>query len=482
MIKEKIEIILTIILTILLLILKIYFEEKELIVILITSLNILYLAYRMRERKKNIMIFYFSICNFIFNTSISLTKIVKNEYILNSMFFTNKVPYTKEISKFVYDILILNNLGILIGIIMIYFFKPIKNRYKIRYEKKIMLKYMTFILLIFFIFILKENLNNIKEVMKMGYAASYLRDIDKNSSYYFIALFSILFIIYLGLKPKKNKKMIIILVVSILIAFISSFSGSRGEFLVKLIFFIWYLEVQNYFKIKKKYAILLVFLVFIYSDRLANIRANYGKNSYSVNRTDNFKIVELPLSFLESQNGTASLIGYIKVFPEIIEGENYGKMILYSYYTFYDSFFRKELLIQNKSREVGMKINNASRISYIVNYDYVKKGNGLGGNYIVEMYEVGREPGVLFLSIFFVLLIFYLENLFKKDKSIYSNIFVLMIFEKIFMAPRSLYFDFNIREYLWICLLYFILLNFIKQIKMTKIENLRKKKDIVEHL
>lgn len=473
MIKEKIEIILTVVLTILLLILKMCFEEKELIVILITSLNIIYLAYRMRERKKNIMIFYFSICNFIFNTSISLTKIVKNEYILNSMFFTNRVPYTKEISKFVYNILILNNLGILIGIIIIYFLKSVKNRYKIRTEKKIILKYITFILLISFIFVLKENLNNIKEVIRIGYVASYLRVQDKNLSYYIITIFSIFFTIYLGVKPTKNKKMIIVLIVSILIAFISSFSGSRGKFLIQLVFFIWYLEVQGYFKIKKRYAIILVFLVFIYSSKLVNIRENYGKSSYSVNKIENLKIKELPLQFLESQNGTASLIGYLKIFPEIIEGENYGKMILGFYYTFYDSFFRKELLIKNKSKEVGEKISNVSRISYIVNYDYVRKGSGLGGNYIVEMYEVGRETGVLFFSSFFVLLIFYLENLFKKDKSIYINIFVLMVFEVIFMAPRSIYFDFSIRQYLWICLCYFILSNFIKQIKIKKIENIR---------
>ena len=118
--REKIEVILTIILTILLIILKACFEEKELVIIFITSLNIIYLAYRLRERKKNIMIFYFSICNFVFNTSISMTKIIKNEYILNSMFFTNRIPYTKEVSKFVYDILILNNLGILIGIILVF--------------------------------------------------------------------------------------------------------------------------------------------------------------------------------------------------------------------------------------------------------------------------------------------------------------------------------------------------------------------------
>ena len=473
MIKEKIEIILTVILTISLLLLKIYFEEKELIVIFITSLNIIYLAYIMRERKKNIMIFYFSICNFIFNTSISLTKMIKDEYILNSMFFTNGVPYTKEISKFIYNMLILNNLGILIGIIMIYFLKPIKNRYKIRYEKKIILKYIGFILVISFIFILKEDLNNIKEVIKIGYAESYLRVNDKNLSYYFITMFSIFLMIYLALKPKKNKKMMMILIISILIAFVSSFSGSRGKFLVKLIFFIWYLEVQNYFKIKKKYAILLVFLVFLYSNKLSNIRANYGKNNYSVSKIESLKIMELPLKFLESQNGTASIIGYIKIFPEIVEGENYGKMILSSYYTFYDSFFRKELLVKNKSKEIGVKINNASRISYIVNYNYVKMGGGLGGNYIVEMYEVGREIGVLFLSSFFVLLIFCLENLFKKDKSIYMNIFVLMVFEEIFMAPRSFYFRFEMKKYLWICLGYFILLNFIKQIKIKKIENVK---------
>ena len=463
--REKIEVILTIILTILLIILKACFEEKELVIIFITSLNIIYLAYRLRERKKNIMIFYFSICNFVFNTSISMTKIIKNEYILNSMFFTNRIHYTKEVSKFVYDILILNNLGILIGIILVYFFKSIKNRYKVRNDKKIILKYLVIILLVSFIFILKENVDNVLEVMKIGYVKSYLREQEKNLLYYFITIFEFLFVIYFGLKPKKSKKILLIVIISIFVAFVSSFAGSRAVLLMKLVFIIWYLEVQNYLKIKKRYAILLIFLVFIYSNKIRNLRNTYGKQNYSITRIEKETIIEIPLKFLESQNGTASLIGYIKVFPEIVEGEKYGKMILSSYYTFYNSFFRKELLEKFKSKEIGEKMNDFSRISYIVNYNHLKKGYGLGGNYIIEMYEVGREIGVLFLSSFFILLIFYLENLFKKDKSVYCNIFVLLVFQSIFMAPRSYYFDFNIREYLWLCLGYFVLLNFVKQIK-----------------
>ena len=463
--REKIEVILTIILTILLIILKACFEEKELVIIFITSLNIIYFAYRLIERKKNIMIFYFSICNFVFNTSISMTKIIKNEYILNSMFFTNRIPYTKEVSKFVYDILILNNLGILIGIILVYFFKSIKNRYKVRNDKKIILKYLVIILLVSFIFILKENVDNVLEVMKIGYVKSYLREQEKNLLYYFITIFEFLFVIYFGLKPKKSKKILLIVIISIFVAFVSSFAGSRAVLLMKLVFIIWYLEVQNYLKIKKRYAILLIFLVFIYSNKIRNLRNTYGKQNYSITRIEKETIIEIPLKFLESQNGTASLIGYIKVFPEIVEGEKYGKMILSSYYTFYNSFFRKELLEKFKSKEIGEKMNDFSRISYIVNYNHLKKGYGLGGNYIIEMYEVGREIGVLFLSSFFILLIFYLENLFKKDKSVYCNIFVLLVFQSIFMAPRSYYFDFNIREYLWLCLGYFVLLNFVKQIK-----------------
>ena len=327
------------------------------------------------------------------------------------------------------------------------------------------MKYLVIILLVSFIFILKENVDNVLEVMKIGYVKSYLREQEKNLLYYFITIFEFLFVIYFGLKPKKSKKILLIVIISIFVAFVSSFAGSRAVLLMKLVFIIWYLEVQNYLKIKKRYAILLIFLVFIYSNKIRNLRNTYGKQNYSITRIEKETIIEIPLKFLESQNGTASLIGYIKVFPEIVEGEKYGKMILSSYYTFYNSFFRKELLEKFKSKEIGEKMNDFSRISYIVNYNHLKKGYGLGGNYIIEMYEVGREIGVLFLSSFFILLIFYLENLFKKDKSVYCNIFVLLVFQSIFMAPRSYYFDFNIREYLWLCLGYFVLLNFVKQIK-----------------
>ena len=65
------------------------------------------------------------------------------------------------------------------------------------------MKYLVIILLVSFIFILKENVDNVLEVMKIGYVKSYLREQEKNLLYYFITIFEFLFVIYFGLNLKK---------------------------------------------------------------------------------------------------------------------------------------------------------------------------------------------------------------------------------------------------------------------------------------
>lgn len=467
--KEKLEVLISIFIIFLCIFINIVFEMKEQIIIIILNINIFYLSYRLKEEKKNIMIFYFTICNFLFNTSIALTSYLNGQYILNSMFFTQGIPFDKEISKFIYELLIINSIGILIGILLIYFKKDKKNI--TLKENKLLLNFLFYIFCLSFGYVFIENIEYVKKVIKIGYAASYRMENIKTFSYYLITLFNFLIIIYLSLKPSFKIKMKIILTLYIFLLFISSFSGSRGVFLIGLVFFIWYLEVLEKFKIKKRHMVILAFLIFIYSDIISTVRESYG-DDLNVKSKINMKIIEMPKKFLESQNGTAQMLGYIKKFPEIIDGENYGKMIFSSFYIFYNSFFNPEINLVGKIDEnIGKKVSNFSRVSYIVNSKFVKEGYGVGGNYIIEMYEISKELGVFLFSILFVFIIYYLENIFKKNTSIYKNIFIILVFQKIFYAPRSHYFDFNIRMYIYICIMYFTLL---KCIKILEIYNRRR--------
>ena len=140
-------------------------------------------------------------------------------------------------------------------------------------------------------------------------------------------------------------------------------------------------------------------------------------------------------------------------------------MMLDSFYLFYDSIFNKEFF---EKEYIGEKAYNFSRISYIVNLDFAKKGNGLGGNYIVEMYEIGREYGVFFFSFLFIVGIHFLENSFKRNDSVYKNIFAIMVLKTVFIAPRSFYFGFNIRDYIYLCSSYFIMSTCINILRLSK--------------
>ena len=463
--KEKLEVLISIFVIFLCILINIIFKMKEQIIIIILSINIFYLSYRLKENKKNIMIFYFTICNFIFNTSIALTNYLNGQYILDSMFFTYNVPFSLEISTFIYNILIINNLGILIGILLIYLKKNIKN---ISFSKN---KFLLNILFLFFClsfgYVFIENIKEVKNIMNVGYVTYYTIKLEKTISYYLITIFNFLIIIFLAFKPifiKKKLKIVICLYIILLL--ISSFGGSRAIFLIGLIFFIWYLEVLEVFKIKNRHMFIMAFLIFLYSDYISITRENYGSHLYNTQKI-NLKIIEMPKNFLESQNNTSKMIGYIKIFPDIIEGENNGKMMFHFLHTFYNSFFRKDLLLEKSYNEkIGKRNSDFSRISYIVNSNAVKHGHGLGGNYIIEMYELGKELGVFLFSILFVFIIYYLENMFKKNISIYKNIFIILVFQKIFYAPRSYYFDFNIRMYIYICIIFFVLTRCIKLLNL----------------
>lgn len=455
------------------------FNNKEPVGIFIIYINIFYLSFKLKHNKKNIMIYYFVICNFIFNTSIALTNFLDNQYAINSMFFTNFKLFNNEISSFIYRMIYLNNLGILLAILIIYATnKKRKHVFKNRQEKSSMLKFMSKALLYFVPVYIFINISNIKLVAKIGYAASYLYT-NKNVNYYIMVLFGYFIIIFLSLKCKNKKLVKKVSGVYLFVLFIGSLTGSRGHFLIGVIFIIWYLEMMNIYKLKKKTIVLLLLFVFLYSDALSNLRQYYGKtSSEKIKVFEVQNILDKPIRFLKSQNGSGSMIGYLKVYPEIIDGDNNGKMIMSSIYMFFDSFFRKELVLGRKiNYDIGRKKSDFSRVSYIINYEKVKRGYGLGGNYIVEMYEVGREYGVFILSIIFVFIIYWLENLIRLDISIYSNIFAMMVLNNIFMAPRSYYLDFNIRSYLYILGFYFIISQMIIILKRRRInyENIIKK-------
>ncbi|MGO3801515.1 MAG: O-antigen polysaccharide polymerase Wzy [Fusobacterium sp.] len=463
--NKKFEIIVSIII----IVLTVIFKEINIIYklesILLLNLMIFYFAFRLKSLGKNVIIFYFCCCNFLFNNGIVYIKLTEKSYFIKSMFFTNHQYFSWEVSNFIYNILYLNSIGILIGIIIIYLKKRTINNinYRKQLSNKIIIKYLEYIIIILFGYVLFNNISIFKNIINLGYKSIYLKPNIKNINYYLNVIFQILSIIYFSLKPLDSKKFKVIIFLLTINQLIISLSGSRGQLLIFLIFIFAYLEIVNVFKFKFKYLIIVFMVIALYSEFLVQMRATYGTRTDS--KTINIsKVKELPNKFLKSQIGTVGMIGYLKTFPEIVDGENYGKMIFSSFYNFYDSIFRKE--IRNKKAEFnyekGVRSSNFSRISYIVNYKILKEGGGLGGNYIVEMYECGKEYGVLFFSIFFIFIIYYFENILKKNRNIYLNIFSIMVLGKIFYAPRSYYFNFNIRTYLWICLIYFIMKKLIK--------------------
>ena len=255
----------------------------------------------------------------------------------------------------------------------------------------------------------------LRVILHAGYEAYYtgiLKGVDypaftKGSG----TVMTIGFLIFLISIPSK-RKFLTISSLYLMVKLLDSFKGARAIFLTQLLFIMWYYAKVYGIRIKAKTMVKLVGFTVIFSQILVSIRS---KKIFSLD------LINTIYNFLFSQGVSYLVLGYTINFKHNIVGHGSYPYILQGLLGF-----------QPQSLETLETTNSlADRLtSYL-------KGEGIGSNYIAEMYDLGY----IWLIIISILLGI---AIIKYEKYVVKNRFLLLtsyyFIPNLFYIPRGSFF------------------------------------------
>lgn len=159
-----------------------------------------------------------------------------------------------------------------------------------------------------------------------------------------------------------------------------------------------------------------------------------------------------------------SYIGYYKDYPQI---KFKNKSIIFSFI-----WGGPEKLINKvKEQEYNCKESfyNGERVSSIINEELLKKGHGAGGNYLIEILEIGDCGGVSFFSMIYTLSLQYIQIKLKEYNLLIRVLFLTFIYRN-FMAPRAHYLTIGVLDLAGLFVIY-IFLKFVGKDKLNNEKN-----------
>lgn len=392
------------------------------ILIIYIYINLILLSYL----KKYILIFIFLNSLFLFQYGrIVLLPLFNIELVLN--WFTY-IKVREETATFINSILIINLLGIILGMLI-----KIKKRSRKYLRKNKIKKNIIFIILtVFAFFYFKENILILKilskysylEYYKLGSGYFYQNNIIEKACYN-IFLFTLPFALALEETSKKEKIFLIIL--NLLDSFIITLRGGRSAFLACICFSIWYLYNQKILKINLKKIISIGMIFFILIVGLENYR-----NKEKIIKE--FSILKITKEVIYSQGTTGTFLALLKEKPEIFE-KNKVPYIFSSLI----GFRSKQQDEKTYDKIVSSKnVVLANRMSTSLNKKLFLSGAGIGGNYLMEMYLFGGMIGIVFLSALQTMCLNFIDKNYNNFSWLIRS-FLIMIIPKIFLVPRNNY-------------------------------------------
>ena len=266
-----------------------------------------------------------------------------------------------------------------------------------------------------------KMLIQLRIILRAGYEA-YYTGILKGVEYPFFTrgsgtIMTIGFLIFLISIPTK-KKFLIFSSLYLMVKLLDSFKGARAIFLTQLLFIMWYYTKVYSIKIKLKTMVKLASFTVIFSQILVSVRS---KKVFSLD------LVNSIYNFLFSQGVSYLVLGYTINFKSIIVGQGSYPYILQGIFGF-----------KPQSMETLSTTNSiADKLTYFLNPGVYLKGEGIGSNYIAEMYDLGY----LWLIIISILLGI---TIMKYEKYVVKNRFLLLtsyyFIPNLFYIPRGSFF------------------------------------------
>lgn len=399
-------------------------------------------------RCNNLIILLFLISLFTFQYGrIVLLPFVFQEKITISWF--RYYEFSKETIVFIYELLFYNLIGIYLGT-LIY-----KNKFKLKEtSKKINNRipiYLILILLISFVFFLINNISYALFLKKnFSYVDIYINIIANNNNVFIRSISAIFYplLIILFSYFTRNKKINFLLCFLLLISGLCfTMIGARNHLISAIFFIIYYLLTNFNIRLKIKhiiYILLLGLILIFFSQYYGSYRLGHKlkeKNSFVILKT-----------FIYEQGITGTYLGLLKDEPKLFE-----RKIPYIF-----SSITGEKVIQNEEgyeKAIRSKnMNIGTHLSARANKNLFLNGAGMGGNYILEMYDFGGKYGIIILSLLHTYISLYLFNKINKFKFFSRIVLVYILLNGYFFIPRGNYLP-NIfsQRFLYIVILYFMI-------------------------
>ncbi|QUB96198.1 O-antigen polysaccharide polymerase Wzy [Leptotrichia sp. oral taxon 218] len=266
-----------------------------------------------------------------------------------------------------------------------------------------------------------KMLLQLKVILSAGYEA-YYTGILKSVEYPVFTkgsgtIMTIGFLIFLISIPKK-KKFLFVSALYLMVKLLDSFKGARAIFLTQLLFVMWYYAKVYGIKIKPKTMVKLTAFTVIFSQFLVSFRS---KKIFS------FDLINSICNFLFSQGVSYLVLGYTVNFKGKIVGAGPYPYILQGLFGF-----------KPQSMDTLYMTNSlADRLTYELDPTAYLKGEGIGSNYIAEMYDLGY----IWLIIISILLGI---AIIKYEKYVVKNRFLLLtsyyFIPNLFYIPRGSFF------------------------------------------
>ncbi|MBF4806664.1 MAG: O-antigen polysaccharide polymerase Wzy family protein, partial [Pseudoleptotrichia goodfellowii] len=316
-------------------------------------------------------------------------------------------------------VLLFTHLGFFIGIIN-ETESEMKSRVTLK-NRKIYTDFGMFLFIIALPALAYKMFIQLRIILQAGYEA-YYTGILKGADYPFFTkgsgtIMTIGFLIFLISVPSK-KKFLTVSSLYLMVKLLDSFKGARAIFLTQLLFIMWYYAKVYGIKIKMKTMGKLVGFTVIFSQLLVSVRS---KKVFSLD------LINTVYNFLFSQGVSYLVLGYTIDFKSRIVGQG-------SYpYVFQGIFGFKPQSLETLTTTNSL----ADKLTYLLNPTAYLKGEGIGSNYIAEMYDLGY----LWIIIMSVLLGIFIV---KYEKYVVKNRFLLLtsyyFIPNLFYIPRGSFF------------------------------------------
>lgn len=258
-------------------------------------------------------------------------------------------------------------------------------------------------------------------ILRTGYEAYYTGVLQKVDYPFFTkgsgTLMTIGFLIFLMSIPSK-RKFLTVSSIYLMVKLLDSFKGARAIFLTQLLFIMWYYTKVYGIKIRIQSMVKLMGFTVVFSQLLVSIRSR---------KLFSFDLINSIYNFLFSQGVSYLVLGYTIDFKDKIVGEG-------SYpYIFQGIFgFRAQSL---ETLESSNSI--ADKLTYMLSPSAYLRGEGIGSNYMAEMYDLGYFWIVLISILLGIIIV-------KYEKYSVKNRFLLLttyyFIPNLFYMPRGSFF------------------------------------------